>query len=83
MPDFRDTTDYLMREGVTLEDIGEAFGVTANTVNRWRMEEHPMHPREGWEGVLADLLSAHAEDLKQRAAEAFRLARELSTGAGK
>jgi uncharacterized protein YjcR len=83
MDSFRDTTAYLMGEGVTLDQIAEAYGVTANTVNRWRMEGHPMHPREGWEGVLSDLLYAHAEDLKRRAVEAFRRARALSTGAGK
>lgn len=90
MDSFRDTTDYLMGEGVTLDVIADAFAVTANTVNRWRMEGHPMLPPVGWGEVMEHLLSAHAENMKERALVAHRTARAfvacrraLSTGAGK
>jgi hypothetical protein len=84
MAEFREIADMLMRDGVTLDEIAEAFTppVTANTVNRWKMEGHPLRPREGWHATLARILEDRAEHHKAQAITFHRLSRALSTGAG-
>jgi hypothetical protein len=76
---FKTAADTLKARGVTLDQIAGAFTppVTPNTVNRWKMDDQRLRPREGWEEVLARLAVARADELQDEERELRQLAAEL------
>lgn len=85
VPDYKEATGQLLTiPGFHMRMLAERLGVSLNTVNRARMEgRHSRPPPKGWESAVAEIASECAEVNKRAAADAFRLARALSTGAGK
>jgi hypothetical protein len=84
-PDYREATGRLLADPhFHMRMLADRLGVSLNTVNRARMGGRHARPApKGWERALAELAAECAEASKQKAIADFRLARELSTGAGK
>ena len=61
---FRDATDELRKEGLSLRWVADAFGVTPNTVSRWRAahadpeNRNALTPPVDWKRTLASRLRA-------------------------
>lgn len=75
---FREATDRLKSTvGVTMQEVGDAFGIANNTVSRWRNPGDPLVPREGWRAVLAELAEKGASRMQEGAEAGRALAKEL------
>lgn len=75
--DFKAATDAFAG-CFSLDEIGEALGVSGNTVRRARMDPKSSHSRSappGWEAALAKLAKAKGKELA-------RLAEQLELRAG-
>ena len=71
--DFKKATDRATRTCITLADIGDATGVTHQTVRRARLDpstDSYRPPPDGWQSAIAKLA-------RERAAELLELAEEL------
>jgi hypothetical protein len=77
---FKEAADKLKERGVTLDEIANAFDppVTTNTVNRWKMGNHILRPRDGWRAVLARLAQKRAAELVEEAGELEALVARLA-----
>lgn len=77
--DFKHATDQITRAGVTLVAVAEAFGVTPNTVSRWRSGQgrNALNPPADWHSTLADLARRSARRADQNRITLASLAEAL------
>lgn len=70
--DFKEATDRATRACITLADVGEATGVSHQTVRRARLDpstDSYRPPPDGWESAIAKLARERAGGLVELAEE--------------